>query len=164
MRRTASRTQVPASHTAQGTPAAGMLACTRETNARSSVRTATRAHIRTHSRTQPRARARAHTYTYTYTYAHTYTRRHKLGVHARTMPQGARSHSGSYWNEADFEDPHFQESHWGKATYARLLALKTLHDPTGLFYGPSAASRSSSFATFARVGCLGCLEGSTCLG
>jgi hypothetical protein len=43
-------------------------------------------------------------------------------------------YSGSYWNEADYEDPAFQVSHWG-ANYPRLLALKRKHDPQGLFYG-----------------------------
>ena len=45
-----------------------------------------------------------------------------------------RLYSGSYWNEADYEDPAFQTSHWG-TNYPRLLALKRLHDPQGLFYG-----------------------------
>ena len=44
------------------------------------------------------------------------------------------SYSGSYWNEADYEDPSFQISHWG-TNYPRLLALKKTHDPQGLFYG-----------------------------
>ena len=35
--------------------------------------------------------------------------------------------------EADYEDPAFQVSHWGEATYARLLRLKKLYDPDGLF-------------------------------
>eukprot|EP01051_Picozoa_sp_SAG22_P038725 SAG22_NODE_20010_length_269_cov_0.911765_1_plen_89_part_11 len=43
-------------------------------------------------------------------------------------------YSGSYWNEADYQDPHWQASHWG-ATYPRLLALKQKYDPQGLFYG-----------------------------
>ena len=43
----------------------------------------------------------------------------------------------SYWNEADYEDPHWQVSHWGR-NYPRLLALKRQHDPQGLFYGHHA--------------------------
>ena len=49
-----------------------------------------------------------------------------------------KPYSGSYWNEADYEDPHFQESHWGKETYAKLLKLKQKFDPHGLFYGHHA--------------------------
>jgi hypothetical protein len=26
--------------------------------------------------------------------------------------KGGSGYSGSYWNEADYEDPSFQESHW----------------------------------------------------
>jgi hypothetical protein len=47
--------------------------------------------------------------------------------------KNGQPYSGSYWNEADFEDPHFQESHWGKEVYAKLLALKQKYDPAGLF-------------------------------
>ena len=36
------------------------------------------------------------------------------------------------------EDPHFQESHWGKEVYAKLLKLKQEYDPKGLFYGHHA--------------------------
>jgi hypothetical protein len=45
--------------------------------------------------------------------------------------------SGSYWNEADYEDPEWQKSHWG-SNYPRLLELKRKYDPTGLFYGHHA--------------------------
>ena len=40
-------------------------------------------------------------------------------------------------NEADFEDPDFQVSHWGDH-YPRLLELKKKYDPQGLFYGHHA--------------------------
>ena len=49
--------------------------------------------------------------------------------------QDGQPFSGSYWNEADYADPDFQASHWGKEKYARLLALKKRFDPQGLFYG-----------------------------
>ena len=49
------------------------------------------------------------------------------------LPNGT-AFSGSYWNEADYEDPSFQQSHWG-SSYPRLLALKKQLDPQGLFYG-----------------------------
>ena len=41
--------------------------------------------------------------------------------------------SGSYWNEPDFDDDEWQLSHWGRATYARLLDIKSKFDPDGLF-------------------------------
>ena len=41
--------------------------------------------------------------------------------------------SGSYWAETDYEDGEWQRSHWGDATYARLLAVKNKYDPAGLF-------------------------------
>jgi hypothetical protein len=50
---------------------------------------------------------------------------------------GGDIYSGSYWNEADYEDPAFAASHWGPH-YKRLLALKKQYDPAGLFYGHHA--------------------------
>jgi hypothetical protein len=41
--------------------------------------------------------------------------------------------SGSYWNEADFFDPEWQVSHWGRVNYERLLKIKDELDPAGLF-------------------------------
>lgn len=41
--------------------------------------------------------------------------------------------SGSYFNEADYNDPEWQLSHWGRTTYARLLDVKAKYDPSGLF-------------------------------
>ena len=46
-------------------------------------------------------------------------------------------YSGTYLNEADFEDPGWQTSQWG-TKYPRLLALKKRFDPQGLFYGHHA--------------------------
>ena len=46
-------------------------------------------------------------------------------------------YSGTYLNEADFEDPGWQTSQWG-TKYPRLLALKKQFDPQGLFYGHHA--------------------------
>jgi hypothetical protein len=51
---------------------------------------------------------------------------------------GGEVYSGSYWNEADYADLDFKISHWGEATYAKLLALKRQYDPNGLFYGHHA--------------------------
>jgi hypothetical protein len=56
------------------------------------------------------------------------------------LPPGAGGgdiYSGSYWNEADHDDPDFAVSHWGPH-YARLLELKRQYDPKGLFYGHHA--------------------------
>lgn len=41
--------------------------------------------------------------------------------------------SGSYWNEADYNDYEFQRSHWGDSVYKKLLEVKTAYDPSGLF-------------------------------
>jgi hypothetical protein len=43
--------------------------------------------------------------------------------------------SGSYWNEDDYSNPDFSGSHWGPEIYAKLLRLKDVFDPAGLFYG-----------------------------
>ena len=40
--------------------------------------------------------------------------------------------SGAYWNEADYDDAEWQESHWG-VHYPRLSRIKAEYDPQGLF-------------------------------
>jgi hypothetical protein len=42
--------------------------------------------------------------------------------------------SGSYIAETDYEDEEFAVSQWGRATYAKLLAVKAAYDPEGLFF------------------------------
>jgi len=42
--------------------------------------------------------------------------------------------SGAYINEADFEQPNWQETFFG-ANYATLLAIKRKWDPNSMFYG-----------------------------
>ena len=42
--------------------------------------------------------------------------------------------AGAYFNEADFFEPDFQENFWGGENYARLRAIKSSWDPSGLFY------------------------------
>ena len=42
--------------------------------------------------------------------------------------------SGAYWAETDYHDDQWQQSQWGAANYARLLAIKDAYDPNGLFY------------------------------
>merc|ERR1712150_355260 len=42
--------------------------------------------------------------------------------------------TGSYFNEADFFEPDFQEAYWGMETYNKLLEAKKKWDPNGLFY------------------------------
>lgn len=41
--------------------------------------------------------------------------------------------SGAYMNEADIEEPNFQESFYG-SNYGRLLEIKKARDPWGVFY------------------------------
>lgn len=41
---------------------------------------------------------------------------------------------GCYSNEAYPDDPHRIEAFWGKSNYARLLKLKRLYDPHGVFW------------------------------
>ena len=41
--------------------------------------------------------------------------------------------SGSYLNEADYFDPEWQTSFWGRTNYERLLKIKDELDPSGLF-------------------------------
>jgi hypothetical protein len=47
--------------------------------------------------------------------------------------QEAYPDSGAYFNEASVDEPGWQQSFWGHANYARLLAAKLRVDPTGLF-------------------------------
>ena len=42
--------------------------------------------------------------------------------------------AGSYVSEADYFEPDWQRSHWGR-NYARLLRAKRRYDPTNLFHG-----------------------------
>ena len=48
------------------------------------------------------------------------------GIHAST----GKSYSGSYWNEADYYEPNWQQSFWG-THYPRLLEIKQKYDPDG---------------------------------
>lgn len=41
--------------------------------------------------------------------------------------------SGTYQNEADYEEEDWAAAQWGEATYARLLSVKAAYDPDGLF-------------------------------
>jgi len=41
--------------------------------------------------------------------------------------------SGAYGNEADFFEEDWQRSFWG-VNYPRLLAIKRMYDPMGLFH------------------------------
>lgn len=42
--------------------------------------------------------------------------------------------SGAYFNEADRLEPDFQRSFWGEEGYTRLLRVKRIFDPWGLFW------------------------------
>lgn len=41
--------------------------------------------------------------------------------------------SGAYFNEADYLDPEWINSYWGRANFARLQRIKTVYDPQGVF-------------------------------
>ena len=45
----------------------------------------------------------------------------------------ANGYSGSYWNEADFDEPNWQTSFWGEKNYEKLLHVKRSYDPHGVF-------------------------------
>jgi FAD/FMN-containing dehydrogenase len=49
------------------------------------------------------------------------------------LVEAATPGSGSYVNEADFNQPNFQTTFWGN-NYAKLLSIKKKYDPTDLFY------------------------------
>jgi hypothetical protein len=51
-----------------------------------------------------------------------------LGTLREVSPNG-----GTYHNEADINEPNWQEAFWG-ANYPRLLSIKKKWDPTGLFW------------------------------
>jgi hypothetical protein len=44
--------------------------------------------------------------------------------------------SGAYVNEADPDEPNWQQSFWG-AEYNRLLAVKRTRDPWNVFWAPT---------------------------
>lgn len=51
-----------------------------------------------------------------------------LGPLREISPNG-----GTYYNEADINEPNWQQAFWG-ANYPRLLSIKKKWDPTGVFY------------------------------
>lgn len=42
--------------------------------------------------------------------------------------------AGAYFNEADYFEPNWQETFWGKENYDRLYDIKKTWDPNGIFY------------------------------
>lgn len=52
---------------------------------------------------------------------------------AMTILRQATPKSGSYANEADYFEPHWQKEFWG-SHYPRLLEIKRRYDPIGLFH------------------------------
>jgi hypothetical protein len=50
--------------------------------------------------------------------------------------------SGAYINEADVQEPHWQQAFFGD-NYARLLEIKKSRDPWGLFYAPTTVGSES---------------------
>jgi len=57
--------------------------------------------------------------------------------------------SGAYLNEADINEPNFQQSFYGSgaAHYNRLYALKQQYDPWGLLYAPTAVGSEDWYIT-----------------
>jgi FAD/FMN-containing dehydrogenase len=45
---------------------------------------------------------------------------------------------GVYLNEADIQEPNWQEDFYGAANYQKLLAIKKKYDPKDLFYATTA--------------------------
>ncbi|KAF3001074.1 hypothetical protein E8E14_001248 [Neopestalotiopsis sp. 37M] len=57
----------------------------------------------------------------------------KMTDQAMPILEAATPGSGSYVNEADFQQPNFQEAFWGH-NYERLLTIKAKYDPENFFY------------------------------
>jgi FAD/FMN-containing dehydrogenase len=54
--------------------------------------------------------------------------------------------AGAYMNEADINEPNFQQSFYG-SNYARLYALKQQYDPHGILYAPTAVGSEDWYIT-----------------
>ena len=50
---------------------------------------------------------------------------------------------GVYLNEADIQEPNWQDDFYGPANYPRLLAIKRKWDPRDLFYATTAVGSES---------------------
>ncbi|ETS77837.1 hypothetical protein PFICI_09899 [Pestalotiopsis fici W106-1] len=57
----------------------------------------------------------------------------KMTEQAMPILEAATPGSGAYVNEADFQQPNFQEVFWG-TNYERLLAIKAKYDPENFLY------------------------------
>lgn len=55
--------------------------------------------------------------------------------------------AGAYMSEGDVIEPNFQQSFYGSANYARLLAYKQQVDPWGLFYTPTGVGSENWYIT-----------------
>ncbi|KAI0802650.1 putative 6-hydroxy-D-nicotine oxidase [Xylaria sp. FL0064] len=64
------------------------------------------------------------------------------GAKLRSISQGA----GSYLNEADINEPNFQQSFWG-TNYDRLLEIKQQVDPWDTFWAPTAVGSEGWYVT-----------------
>jgi len=64
------------------------------------------------------------------------------GAKLRSISQGA----GSYLNEADVNEPDFQQSFWG-TNYDRLLKIKKELDPWDTFWAPTAVGSEGWYVT-----------------
>lgn len=79
------------------------------------------------------------TYSYNFTAPVSDMRALQDQITATVQPviEAATPGSGAYMNEADFQQPHFQEAFYG-SNYGRLRAIKNVLDPDGLLYGHTA--------------------------
>jgi FAD/FMN-containing dehydrogenase len=55
--------------------------------------------------------------------------------------------AGAYLNEADINEPDWQQSFYGTANYAKLYALKQKYDPWGLLYAITAVGSEDWYVT-----------------
>ncbi len=69
--------------------------------------------------------------------------------------------SGAYVNEADPDEPNWQQSFWG-AEYLRLLAVKRARDPWGVFWAPTTVGSEAWSVRTARSLDAGSQNGRLC--
>ncbi|KAI4604481.1 hypothetical protein KJ359_000619 [Pestalotiopsis sp. 9143b] len=72
-------------------------------------------------------------WSYTAPWADNVAQANKMTEQAMPIIEAATPGSGAYVNEADFQQPNFQDVFWGD-NYARLLEIKATYDPENFFY------------------------------
>ncbi|KAM0285056.1 hypothetical protein ACHAO9_008887 [Fusarium lateritium] len=68
---------------------------------------------------------------------------------------------GAYASEADVTEPNFQQSFYGADKYKKLLSIKDIVDPSGLFYALQGVGSERWYAT-GQVGCVPTQNGRLC--